>query len=101
MSDDRPIRAALLGAGYIADWHAAAILATPGVELVAVCDQSSAAADALAQTYGIAAYTDLDKLLSAKVADAIHIVTPPGTHRALAETCLTAGHHVLVEKPVA
>jgi predicted dehydrogenase/nucleoside-diphosphate-sugar epimerase len=101
LSEDRPIRAALLGAGYIADWHAAAILATPGVELVAVCDQSSAAADALAQTYGIAAYTDLDKLLSAKVADAIHIVTPPGTHRALAETCLTAGHHVLVEKPVA
>ena len=44
LSDDRPIRAALLGAGYIADWHAAAILATPGVDLVAVCDQSSAAA---------------------------------------------------------
>ncbi|MBO9478702.1 Gfo/Idh/MocA family oxidoreductase [Shimia sp. R11_0] len=100
-AQDRPIRAALLGAGYIADWHAAAISATPGVELVAVCDQSAAAAEALSQSYGITAYRDLEKMLAAGVADAVHIVTPPGTHRALAETCLRAGHHVLVEKPVA
>jgi predicted dehydrogenase/nucleoside-diphosphate-sugar epimerase len=97
----RPIRAALLGAGYIADWHAGAIKATPGVELVAVCDRSEAAANALAQTYGITAYTDLDAMLATGVADAIHIVTPPQTHRALAETCLRGGAHVLVEKPVA
>jgi len=101
LDPNRPIRAALLGAGYIADWHAGAIKATPGVELVAVCDRSAAAADALAQAYGLTAYTDLDTMLAAGVADAIHIVTPPQTHRALAETCLRGGAHVLVEKPVA
>lgn len=101
LDPNRPIRAALLGAGYIADWHAGAIKATPGVELVAVCDRSQAAAEALAQAYGITAYTDLDAMLAAGVADAIHIVTPPQTHRALAETCLRGGAHVLVEKPVA
>ncbi|WP_270732626.1 NAD-dependent epimerase/dehydratase family protein [Shimia sp. Alg240-R146] len=98
---NRPIRAALLGAGYIADWHAGAIKATPGVELVAVCDRSEAAAEALAQTYGITAYSDLDAMLAAGVADAVHIVTPPQTHRALAEACLRGGVHVVVEKPVA
>ncbi|MGR3635978.1 MAG: NAD-dependent epimerase/dehydratase family protein [Shimia sp.] len=98
---NRPIRAALLGAGYIADWHAGAIKATPGVELVAVCDRSEAAAEALAQTYGITAYSDLDAMLAADVADAVHILTPPQTHRALAETCLRGGVHVVVEKPVA
>lgn len=101
LTEDRPIRAALLGAGYIADWHAGAIQATPGVKLVAVCDHSQAAATALAQRYGISAYSDLDQMLAAGVADTIHIVTPPQSHRSLAETCLTAGCHVLVEKPVA
>ncbi|TCL00740.1 putative dehydrogenase [Shimia isoporae] len=101
LDPNRPIRAALLGAGYIADWHAGAIKATPGVELVAVCDRSQAAAEALAHSYGITPYTDLDAMLAANVADAIHIVTPPQTHRFLAETCLRGGAHVLVEKPVA
>ena len=101
LNTDRPIRAALLGAGYIADWHAGAIQATHGVELVAVCDSSQSAATALAETYGIAPYTDLETMLAAGICDAVHIVTPPQTHRALAETCLNAGLHVLVEKPVA
>ncbi|MGX9352188.1 NAD-dependent epimerase/dehydratase family protein [Shimia sp. W99] len=101
LNKDRPVRAALLGAGYIADWHAGAIQATPGVELVAVCDTSQSAATALAETYGIAPYTDLATMLDAGICDAVHIVTPPQTHRTLAETCLNAGQHVLVEKPVA
>ncbi|MEP1255416.1 MAG: Gfo/Idh/MocA family oxidoreductase, partial [Alphaproteobacteria bacterium] len=101
LNTDRPIRAALLGAGYIADWHAGAILATPGVDLVAVCDTSQSAAVALAETYGIAPYSDLTTMLEAGICDAVHIVTPPQSHRALAETCLNAGQHVLVEKPVA
>ena len=33
-------RVALLGAGYIADWHAKCLKSVAGVELVAVCDQA-------------------------------------------------------------
>ena len=33
-------RVALVGTGYIADFHAKAIRAVPGVELAGVCDKS-------------------------------------------------------------
>lgn len=95
------IRTAIIGAGYIADWHAQALQSTEGAELVAVCDRSASAADAFAEAYGLVAYTDLEELLSADVCDAVHILTPPSSHADLAIQCLQAGKHCLVEKPVA
>ena len=54
------IRTALIGAGYIADWHAEGLKMTPGVELTAVCDLSKGAAEALAGAHGAQAFGDLD-----------------------------------------
>lgn len=99
MSSD--LRVGIIGAGYIASWHADAIKATPGARLVAVCDPARDAAEALASGYGIAAFTDLDQMIAAQVCDVVHILTPPNLHRDLAVKCLSAGLHVLVEKPVA
>ncbi|WP_323718071.1 NAD-dependent epimerase/dehydratase family protein [Paracoccus aminovorans] len=95
------LRVAIIGAGYIASWHADAIKAAPGARLVAVCDPARDAAEALASGYGIAAFTDLDQMIEAGVCDVVHILTPPNLHRDLAVKCLGAGLHVLVEKPVA
>ncbi len=95
------LRVAILGAGYIASWHADAIRATPGAQLVAVCDPARDAAEALAASYGIQAFADLDQMIAAQVCDVIHILTPPNLHRDLAVKCLNAGLHVMVEKPVA
>jgi len=94
------IRVALLGAGYIAAWHADAVRATPGLSLVAVCDRSDSAARKLASAYGIASYTDLEALIASRSCDAVHVLTPPPLHKDLAVRCLEAGLHVLVEKPV-
>ncbi|MBV0891388.1 NAD-dependent epimerase/dehydratase family protein [Paracoccus sp. Z118] len=94
-------RIGLVGAGYIAQWHADAIRATPGVELTAVCDRSADAAEGLASACGITAFTDLDAMIDAGICDAVHILTPPPSHRPLALHCLRAGLHVLVEKPAA
>lgn len=96
-----PIRAGLIGAGYIADWHVEAIKAAPGVKLAAICDQSGAAANALAGAHGVPAFSDLDELIAAGVCDAVHILTPPGSHVPLATTCLNAGLDCFVEKPAA
>ena len=38
ISSKRPIRVGIVGTGYIADFHARAIRAARGVELVSVCD---------------------------------------------------------------
>ncbi len=95
------IRCALVGAGYIASWHATAIAARSGMRVSAICDTSPAAAQGLAEALGVPALTDLDALLSDDHCDAVHVLTPPQSHRDIAIAALNAGKHVLVEKPVA
>lgn len=97
----KPIRVGLVGAGYIASWHADAIGASRGVELAAVCDTSPAAAEGLAGAYGVDAFTSLTDMLAAGGCDAAHILTQPDLHKTLALDCLKSGLHVLVEKPFA
>ncbi|MEM7748730.1 MAG: NAD-dependent epimerase/dehydratase family protein [Pseudomonadota bacterium] len=94
-------RTALIGAGYIATWHADAIRTTGTSDLTAVCDVSQSAAEAMAEGLGVEAYTSLDDLIAADVCDAVHILTPPHTHRDIAVDALKGGLHVLIEKPFA
>lgn len=91
----------IIGAGYIADWHADAIAATAGAELACVVDSNAAAAKAFGAARGIAAYGSVAEMLAAGACEAVHVLTPPDYHRAVAEECIAAGLHVLVEKPVA
>ena len=95
------IRVGLVGAGYIAGWHAEVLKSLDGVKLVAVCDVSQNAAEELANIYGAATFTSVEAMIAAGVCDAVHILTPPHLHCDLAVTCLKAGLHILVEKPVA
>ncbi|GGH23106.1 Predicted dehydrogenase [Cribrihabitans marinus] len=98
---DTAIRIGLIGAGYIAGWHADAITATDGLDLTAICDRAPGAAQALAERHGARAFDDTDELLASGLCDAVHVLTPPDSHAELAIRCLQTGHHVLVEKPVA
>ena len=98
---DKVITVGLVGAGYIAGWHAAALRFTPGARLAAVCDLSASAAEGLAGAHGARAFTSLDEMIASGAVEAVHILTPPDSHAALARKCLAAGLHVLVEKPVA
>ncbi|APX22791.1 MULTISPECIES: NAD-dependent epimerase/dehydratase family protein [Salipiger] len=95
------IRVGLIGAGYIATWHADALKATPGVTVAAVCDVSEQAARGLAEACGAQPFTSVEALIESGCCDAVHILTPPQMHKPLALQCLEAGLHVLVEKPVA
>ena len=94
-------RVALLGAGYIADWHAQALQSVEGVELVAVCDRLESKAEALARKFGIpSVYGSLDAMLAAEKIDAVHVLTPPDRHFESARTVLEAGVNVFLEKPM-
>ncbi len=95
------IRVGLVGAGYIASWHAEALAATGGVELAAVVDPNNAAARGLADAYGVPCFASVNEMLSARAVDAAHILTQPHLHAALAKECLQGGLDVLVEKPFA
>ncbi len=94
-------RVALLGAGYIAEWHARVLAAMDDVELVAVCDTALVRARALAARYGIrGAHASLRELLEVERPDAVHVLLPPDRHFAAAKELLEAGVDVLLEKPM-
>lgn len=99
--EQKKTRVAIVGAGYIAAWHAEALQVTDGVEITAICDVSQGAAEALASAYGVPAYTSLASLIDANICDAVHITTPPQFHCDVAIEALEGGLHVFVEKPFA
>lgn len=96
-----PLRIGIVGAGYIATWHAAAIRAVSDARLTAVCDTSQGAAQALAQAHGARVFATLADMAAARVCDAVYILSPPDSHAPLALEAIAHGLHVLVEKPVA
>ncbi|MGY6703317.1 NAD-dependent epimerase/dehydratase family protein [Roseinatronobacter sp.] len=97
----RDVSVGLVGAGYIAQWHANILAQIPDVRLVGVCDPAITAAQALAQAHGAQGFDSLDAMMAACGCDAVHILTPPHLHEPLALKALALGAHVLVEKPFA
>jgi predicted dehydrogenase len=96
------MRIALLGTGWIMDFHARAALEHPGAELVAAANWREPSLRRLAERYGIARTTTDWRALAANPAvDAVVIGTPNALHAAQAIAFLEAGKHVLVEKPMA
>jgi len=95
------LRAALIGAGQIARQHLSCLKTLPGIELVAICDLSPVAAEAAAERYGVQAwFTNHRTMLEEARPDVVHVTTPPTSHFGLAMNSLSAGAHVIVEKPV-
>jgi predicted dehydrogenase len=97
-----PLRAALIGCGYISAQHIPAWQATPDAELVAVCDANRARAEERAAQFGIGkVYDDLETMLAAEQLDCVDIATRPETHQALTRMAAIKGANVLCQKPLA
>lgn len=93
---------ALVGAGFIADYHLAALRALPGVALRAVVARDAAKARACADRFGVPDAGDsLAALLARADVQAVVVATPDDTHEAVATACLEAGKAVLLQKPMA
>jgi predicted dehydrogenase len=99
----QPLRVGIAGAGAVVrELHGPAFAACPDADLVALASRDERRAQALAATVG-APRTErtVEELVVAPDIDAVVICTPPHTHRELAERAVSAGKHVLLEKPVA
>jgi predicted dehydrogenase len=94
-------RGIVLGCGAIAREHLFALQFSKDVEVVAVCDLSTARAESIAERYRIPAFfTSHTEMLSKTEADFVHITTPPQSHFTLSRDCLEAGFNVICEKPI-
>jgi predicted dehydrogenase/nucleoside-diphosphate-sugar epimerase len=95
-------RVALVGIGYISDFHLAAVRRVPGAQVVGICDLSRSRAERLAaQNPGLKAYTDVAALIAEQSPTVIHVLTPPQAHFAPTRQILDAGISAFVEKPLA
>jgi predicted dehydrogenase len=96
-----PIRTAIVGSGFVARVHAAAVRDLGGT-VVAVCSRTRAGAQVLADEMGGAtAYDSLEGLLRSEAVDAVHVCTPNALHAEQTLLALEHGAHVVCEKPLA
>lgn len=95
------LRIGIIGAGYVATHHIAALRRLDFVEIVGIVDTDSMAAHALANRFGIAVVAASLADLAPLSPQAIYVLTPPASHCPLALQALEMGCDVLVEKPMA
>ncbi|MEO5366886.1 MAG: Gfo/Idh/MocA family oxidoreductase [Magnetococcus sp. WYHC-3] len=93
-----PLRTAVIGVGYLGRFHAMKYRLVPDVVLVGVADLDERRAKQVADELGVPAFTDYRNLLGQ--VDAVSVAVPTQSHYHVAGSCLEAGIHVLLEKPI-
>ncbi len=92
------LRAAVIGVGYLGNFHAQKYLNNQNVQLVGVCDQFSEQADKIAHQLGVRSFHRPQDLLGQ--VDLVTIAASTLSHYELAKLFLQNGVHVNVEKPI-
>lgn len=91
----------ILGTGNIAGSMAAALRLVRGAKLRAVASRTQGSADAFAARWNVpAAYADYASMLADPDVQIIYVATPNAFHKQNILDALTAGKHVLCEKPL-
>ena len=98
-----PVRVALVGCGRIAQVaHLPALEKVNGIQLVPVSEPSEAVRHAVARRYDVLqAFADHSQVLREELVEAVLVAAPDRFHYPIAAAALSAGKHVLVEKPLA
>lgn len=92
------IRAAVVGFGLGGKiFHAPFLQAIDGLELAAILERHGE--DAAKAYPGVTIARTMEELLALPELALVVITTPPSTHFELARQCLSAGKHVVIDKP--
>jgi predicted dehydrogenase len=92
------IRAAVIGVGYLGQFHAEKYAGLPDVDLVAVVDINGKRSSEIAAKLGVTGFSDYRAIIG-KV-DAVSIAVPTLFHFEVAKYFLENGVHILLEKPI-
>lgn len=93
-----PLRAAVIGAGYLGPFHAEKYAVLDGVQLAAVVDVDPERAAACAQRWGAEPLADYRALFGR--VECVSLAVPTPLHAPIARDLLQHGIDVLVEKPI-
>jgi predicted dehydrogenase len=95
------LRWGVLAPGAIAADFTATVLASTGQRITAVASRSAERAERFASQHGIShAYGSYEQLVSDPEVDVVYVAAPHSEHRALSLLAISAGKHVLIEKPI-
>jgi UDP-N-acetylglucosamine 3-dehydrogenase len=97
----KKVGTAVVGAGFWGKNHARVYGELDSTELVAVCDVNRERAKAVADQFGVKAYTSSSRMLKNEEIEAVSVCTWSTKLAKEALKALKAGRHVLVEKPMA
>jgi predicted dehydrogenase len=98
----KAIGVGVVGTGFVANMHLAAIANLEGARLVGVADLDAGRARAVVRGVPDARWTtSLDELLAWPEVDACIVCTPNDTHVEVGLAIARAGKHLLMEKPLA
>ena len=98
----QPLRFAVIGTGFWANYQVAAWHELQDVELAAVCDLNRFSAEAMAHKFGITkVYTNAVELLAAEKLDFVDIITDVNTHASFTLKAAEKGVNIICQKPTA
>ena len=98
-SHPEPIRVGVVGVGNMGQHHTRVLSMLKDVELVGVADVNAERGIDTASKYRVRFFEDYRDLLLH--VDAVCVAVPTRLHHQVGMTCLQAGVHVLIEKPIA
>ena len=93
----------IIGYGWVATAHIAAINASKQAKVTAVCSSRAQDAKALSEKYGspISVYTDLAAMLANPDIDVVSVCSMPSLHKEHVIAAAQAGRQIIIEKPLA
>ncbi|MCG8543618.1 MAG: Gfo/Idh/MocA family oxidoreductase [Alphaproteobacteria bacterium] len=99
---NKPLRVALVGAGFVAPIHLRGWAMVDGVEVCAMSSRTKSRAEKTATAFGVGkVYESVDAMLEAERPDVLDICSPVETHLDYVRQAAARGTHVICQKPVA
>ena len=97
----RDVRLGIIGLG-VGTWHLESFKATPGAEVIALCDIDAGRLNGRGDAHGIQRrYPTVQEMLADRDVDAVSVCLPNDLHAEVTVAALERGKHVLCEKPLA
>jgi predicted dehydrogenase len=95
------IRIGALGVGNFGRFALQNFVQLPGVSIVAIAETGRESAMAVSERFNVPDVQRVDALIGREDVDLVYIATPPFLHHPYAKDALSAGKHVILEKPLA
>lgn len=95
------MNAGVIGVGNMGRHHARNYNEIAGVNLKAVADKNPKVGQEVAKKNKCKFYSDYREMLKKEEIDLVTIAVPTKLHKQVAFDCISAGKHILIEKPIA